>query len=79
MKFKTALFYQGYIAYYSIYLIGKDCYKAKLDSYTGKMPPPALIQVYKESDYWNSDCNDRELIHEIHAAIAQKASLQTLN
>ena len=73
MKFKAALFYKGYIAYYNVYLIGKNNYKVKLENYCGESYPPQIIELYKSGFQWSANCGDDELIKELGAAIEQKA------
>jgi hypothetical protein len=74
MKFKTALFYNGSIAFYSVYLLDVNTYKAKLDEYPGLQKPPLLVELYKHGMNWNSDCDDNELIQELTAAIEFKGN-----
>lgn len=75
MKFKTALFYNGAIAYYNVYCISNNGYKIKLDSYSGEQHPPLLIELYRNGRLWNSSCKDQELVKELGAAIEQKTNL----
>lgn len=72
MKFKAALFYNGCIAYYNIYVIGDNIYKVKLDSYYGDLQPPQLIELNKKGFQWNANCEDYELVKELSAAIEQQ-------
>ena len=72
MRFKAALFYQNAIAFYSVYLLDGNTYKAKLDEYSGVTLPPSLISLKKSNKGWQSDCNDNEIITELRAAIEFK-------
>ena len=74
MKFKAALFYNGYIAYYNVYLIGENLYKVKLDSYYGETTPPSIIELHKLGYQWNASCGEYELIKELGAAIEQRVN-----
>lgn len=74
MKFKAALFYDGKIAFYSVYLLQSNCYKAKLDEYSGQATPPQLIELVKQPVGWSSDCTDPDLVKELCAAIEQRVS-----
>jgi hypothetical protein len=69
MRFKTALCYQNSIAFYSVYLVDNNTYKAKLDEYSGQLPPPSLVNLNKNTFGWNSDCEDSEIVNELSAAI----------
>ena len=69
MRFKAALFYQNSIAFYSVYLLEGNSYKAKLDEYAGQIQPPDLINIQKNGLAWNSDCEDNEIVTELSAAI----------
>ena len=72
MKFKAALFYNGCIAYYNIFLIAENYYKVKLDTYKGEASPPVLIELFKDGYTWCSNCSDHELTKELGAAIEQR-------
>lgn len=74
MRFKAALFYDGKIAFYSIYFLNKNFYKAKLDEYSGEATPPPLVELVKEPVGWASDCVEKELVKELGAAIDQRIS-----
>lgn len=74
MKFKAALFYHGKIAFYSIYFLKKNSYKAKLDEYTGQAAPPQLVELVKNTVGWSSDCPEHDLVKELGAAIDQRSS-----
>lgn len=76
MKFKAALFYNGHIVYYNIYVIGENTYKVKLDSYYSEPAPPQVIGLYKMGYIWKADCAEDELIKELSAAIEQQAVRQ---
>jgi len=69
MRFKAALCYQNSIAFYSIYPIDSNTYKAKLDECSGHTQPPTLINLQKNIKGWNSDCQDNEIVNELGAAI----------
>lgn len=69
MRFKAALCYQNSIAFYSIYPIDTNTYKAKLDECSGHSQPPILINLQKNIKGWNSDCEDIEIVSELGAAI----------
>ncbi|MEI6947068.1 hypothetical protein V9K67_07705 [Paraflavisolibacter sp. H34] len=71
MKVKAAIFYKGFIAYYSIYLIERGFFKAKLDSYRGELTPPLLVELNGSAGAWNSDCREEEVVKELGAAISQ--------
>ena len=72
MKFKAALFYNGRIAFYSVYLLSDNLYKAKLDEYPGQVTPPQLVELNKNGQMWTSDCVDKEVVKELGAAIDQR-------
>lgn len=72
MNFKAALLYNGGIAFYNVYHLYADFYKAKLDECSCNILPPLLIELYKNNQHWKSDCNDKELIQELAAAIEYK-------
>lgn len=72
MRFKAALFYQNSIAFYSVYLIDGNTYKAKLDACAGQTQPPSLVNLQKNNLGWNSDCEDNEIVTELSAAIEFK-------
>ena len=74
MKFKAALFYHGFIAYYSVYLIGENAYKVKLDAYCGDHLPPQVIELRKNGYQWKANCEEYELVKELSAAIEQKVN-----
>jgi len=74
MKFKAALFYDGKIAFYSIYLLQTNFYKAKLDEYNGQTTPPQLVELVKEPVGWSSSCPELDLVKELGAAIDQRTS-----
>lgn len=74
MKFKAALFYQGCIAFYSVYLLHDNYYKAKLDEYSGQAAPPQLVQLSKDGFSWTSDCPEKEVVKELAAAIEQRSA-----
>lgn len=73
MKFKAALFYQDALVFYSVYHLGNDYYKAKLDS---SLPqddqPPLLLELKRQGPVWRSDCSENEVVREIGAAIDQR-------
>ena len=73
MKFKAALFYNGCIAFYSVYLLYDNLYKAKLDEYSGDGAPPELVALNKDGFAWASDCPEREVVKELGAAIDQRS------
>ena len=73
MKFKAALFYNGHIAYYNVYVIGDNVYKVKLDTYYGEPAPPQVIELYKKGFQWKANCEDNELVKELGAAIEHRA------
>lgn len=72
MRFKAALFYHDSIAFYSVYLLEGNTYKAKLDEYSGQAQPPVLINLQKNNLGWKSDCDDSEIVTELSAAIEFK-------
>jgi len=72
MRFKAALFYHNSIAFYSVYLLEGNTYKAKLDECSGQFQPPSLVNLQKNSLGWNSDCDDNEIVTELSAAIEFK-------
>lgn len=72
MRFKAALFYNNSIAFYSVYLIDGNTYKAKLDEYSGQRQPPSVVSLQKNNLGWNSDCDDNEIVTELSAAIEFK-------
>lgn len=69
MRFKAALCYQNSIAFYSIYLLDGNTYKAKLDECSGQLQPPGLVNLQKNNLGWKSDCEDNEIVNELGAAI----------
>jgi hypothetical protein len=69
MRFKAALFYNDSIAFYSVYLLDSNTYKAKLDEYSGQASPPGLVELQRDGVLWQSDCQDQELLSELTAAI----------
>ncbi len=69
MRFKAALCYQNSIAFYSIYPLDSNTYKAKLDECSGQTQPPVLINLKKNIKGWKSDCQDSEIVNELGAAI----------
>lgn len=73
MKFKAALFYNGNIVFYSVFLLRDNLYKAKLDEYNGAAQPPTLVELKKDHFGWKTDCVDRELVNELTAAIDYKS------
>ena len=73
MKFKAALFYNGHIVYYNVYVIGDNIYKVKLDTYYDEPAPPQVIELYKNGYIWKANCEDNELVKELGAAIEQRA------
>ena len=72
MNFKAALLYNGGIAFYNVYHLDANFYKAKLEDCSCPMHPPSLIKLYKNNQHWNSDCPDNELVQELTAAIEYK-------
>ncbi len=73
MKFKAALFYQDTLVYYSIYSLGDNYYKAKLDDlFASRCKAPQLVELHRYSDSWLSDCPETELVKELGAAIDQR-------
>lgn len=70
MKFKAALFYQQTLVYYSIYHLGENFYKAKLDTELEVAPKVLELRRYNRS--WASDCADLMLVSELGAAIDQR-------
>lgn len=72
MRFKAALFYHNSIAFYSVYLLEGNTYKAKLDECSGQPQPPSLVNLQKNSLGWKSDCDDNEIVTELSAAIEFK-------
>ena len=74
MRFKAALCYHNSIAFYNVYLLNGNTYKAKLDECSGKAKPPSLVNLQKNTLGWKSDCNDNEIVNELGAAIDFKNS-----
>lgn len=72
IKFKAALFYNDVIVFYSLYKIGENIFKAKLESTDVAVDPPELLELYKEADEWRSACENQDLIKELGAAIEQQ-------
>ena len=72
MRFKAALCYKDSIAFYSVYLLDSNKYKAKLDEYSGLTQPPDLVELQKKGMLWQSDCQDQQLLSELTAAIEFK-------
>lgn len=72
MKFKAALFYNGSIAFYSVYLLQDNLCKAKLDEYSGQASPPQLIELKKDIVGWTSECHEVDVVKELCAAIDQQ-------
>lgn len=70
MKFKAALFYHNTLVYYSIYHLGENFFKAKLDSELDTAPP--LVELRRDNRCWASDCSDLTLVSELGAAIDQR-------
>jgi hypothetical protein len=77
VKFKAALFYNESIVFYSVYLVGEDFYKAKLDDCNVDGQPPVLLALYKKENYWNSDCSNSQIVKELGAAIEQQKNKPT--
>ena len=69
MRFKAALFYNDSIAFYSVYLLDSNKYKAKLEEYSGQTQPPSLVELQRDGMMWQSDCEDQQLLSELTAAI----------
>lgn len=69
MRFKAALCYHDSIAFYSVYLLNGNTYKAKLDECSGRAQPPGLVNLQKNTLGWKSDCDDNEIVNELGAAI----------
>jgi hypothetical protein len=72
VKFKAALFYKESIVFYSVYRVGEDYYKAKLDECSVEGQPPVLLTLYKKESYWKSDCSNSLIVKELSAAIEQQ-------
>lgn len=73
MKFKAALFYQNVLVFYSVYHLGNDFFKAKLDADSHKnCNPPMLLELRRQGRDWRSDCAESELVRELGAAIEQR-------
>lgn len=70
MKFKAALFYHDTLVYYSIYHLGENFFKAKLD--TEIETAPQLLELRRYNRSWASDCSDLTLVSELGAAIDQR-------
>lgn len=70
MKFKAALFYHDTLVYYSIYHLGENYFKAKLDTELATAPP--LVELHRYNKSWASDCHDLSLVSELGAAIDQR-------
>lgn len=70
MRFKAALCYHDAIAFYSVYMLEGNTYKAKLEEYSGQtQQPPSLVNLKKNGINWKSDCEDIEIVTELSAAI----------
>ena len=69
MRFKAALCYHNSIAFYSVYPLSGNSYKAKLDECVGQTQPPGLVNLQKNTLGWKSDCEDDEIVNELGAAI----------
>ena len=69
MRFKAALFYNDSIAFYSVYLLDSNKYKARLEEYSGQTQPPSLVELQRNGMMWKSDCEDQQLLSELTAAI----------
>jgi hypothetical protein len=74
VKFKAALFYKDSIVFYSVYCVGQDFYKAKLDDCNVEGQPPVLLTLYKKENYWKSDCSNSLVVKELSAAIEQQGN-----
>jgi hypothetical protein len=74
VKFKAALFYKDSIVFYSVYRVGQDFYKAKLDNCNVEGQPPVLLSLYKKENYWKSDCSNNLVVKELSAAIEQQVN-----
>lgn len=72
MKFKAALFYNGFIVFYDVFRVGDEVYKAKLDSSLSEITPPELIELKKNGSNWVSSCEHFDISKEIGAAIDQQ-------
>lgn len=73
MKFKAALFYQDSLVFYSIYHVGENFYKAKLDAEdVNNIKPPLLLELRKQNKQWSSDCGESAVVRELGAAIDQR-------
>lgn len=72
MKFKAALFYHDSLVYYSVYHLGKDYYKAKLESDMHLCAAPPVLELRRQNCFWTSNCSEGEIVKELGAAIDQR-------
>jgi hypothetical protein len=72
MKFKAALFYHDSLVYYSIYHLGENFYKAKLEGDAHPCAAPQVLELHRESQLWISNCADNIVVKELGAAIDQR-------
>ena len=72
MKFKAALFFNSAIAFYNVYLLEDDFCKARLHEYSGPLTPPELVQLKRIDLVWTSDCEHKDLVKQLGAAINQR-------
>lgn len=72
MKFKAALFYRDALVYYSIYQLGENFYKAKLDAVVDVCTAPQVLELRRQNLLWTSNCTDGDVVEELGAAIDQR-------
>jgi hypothetical protein len=60
--------------FYSIYHVGDNFYKAKLDTSMKEIQPPELLELRKQDRNWCSDCIENALVRELGAAIDQRTT-----
>lgn len=72
MKFKAALFYNGSIVFYNVFVLRDNLFKAKLDDHEIAVQPPLLVELQKDPFGWKTNCSDGEIVRELTAAIDHK-------
>lgn len=61
--------------YYSIYHLGDNYYKAKLETEQHLCAAPQVLELRRQNQYWISDCSDNKVVKELGAAIDQRSQL----
>lgn len=72
MKFKAALFYHDSLVYYSIYHLGDNYYKAKLEGELHPCAAPQVLELHRQNRFWTSNCPEYAVVKELGAAIDQR-------